>query len=182
MEEASRWRERLGELSVPTLVVHGTEDPVVPYGNGLALAREIPGARAAHAGADRPRAAAGGLGRRRPRHPGAHLPPLTIRTRVQLTPGARCRRSCSRLEEPRLVPEDHRLDPVSQPELPKHVPDVRLHGPLAHDELTGDLGVGEATCHQAEHLPLAGRQLVHLGLEILPGAGKRGELADHRRP
>jgi pimeloyl-ACP methyl ester carboxylesterase len=39
-----RWRERLGELSMPTLVVHGTDDPVVPYGSGVALAREIPGA------------------------------------------------------------------------------------------------------------------------------------------
>jgi pimeloyl-ACP methyl ester carboxylesterase len=36
-----RWRERLPGLSVPTLVVHGTQDVVVPYGNGLALEREI---------------------------------------------------------------------------------------------------------------------------------------------
>ena len=28
-----RWRDRLADLSVPTLVIHGTEDPVVPYGN-----------------------------------------------------------------------------------------------------------------------------------------------------
>jgi pimeloyl-ACP methyl ester carboxylesterase len=40
-----RSRERLGELDMPTLVLHGTEDPVVPYGNGEALAREIPAAR-----------------------------------------------------------------------------------------------------------------------------------------
>jgi len=45
IEGGGRWRERLGELDVPTLVLHGTEDPVVPYGNALALAREIPGAR-----------------------------------------------------------------------------------------------------------------------------------------
>jgi len=38
------WRERLGELRAPALVVHGTDDPVLPYGHGLALAREIPGA------------------------------------------------------------------------------------------------------------------------------------------
>jgi len=44
MEAGDRWRERLGELRAPTLVVHGTDDPVVPYGNGVALAREIPGA------------------------------------------------------------------------------------------------------------------------------------------
>jgi pimeloyl-ACP methyl ester carboxylesterase len=44
-EGGSRWRERLGELDVPTLVIHGTEDPVMPLGHGLALAREIPGAR-----------------------------------------------------------------------------------------------------------------------------------------
>jgi pimeloyl-ACP methyl ester carboxylesterase len=39
-----RWRERLGEIAVPTLVVHGDEDPFFPYGNGVALAAEIPGA------------------------------------------------------------------------------------------------------------------------------------------
>jgi pimeloyl-ACP methyl ester carboxylesterase len=44
MDGGERWRERLGGLSVPTLVVHGTEDPVFPYGHALALAREIPGA------------------------------------------------------------------------------------------------------------------------------------------
>jgi pimeloyl-ACP methyl ester carboxylesterase len=44
-EGGGRWRERLGELDVPTLVIHGTEDPVMPYGHGLALAREIAGAR-----------------------------------------------------------------------------------------------------------------------------------------
>jgi pimeloyl-ACP methyl ester carboxylesterase len=40
-----RWRERLPELAVPALVVHGRRDPIFPIGNGEALAREIPGAR-----------------------------------------------------------------------------------------------------------------------------------------
>lgn len=40
-----RWRERLGSVTSPTLVVHGDEDPFFPYGNGAALAEEIPGAR-----------------------------------------------------------------------------------------------------------------------------------------
>ncbi len=40
-----RWRERLGAVSAPTLVIHGTEDPFFPYGNGVALSEEIPGAR-----------------------------------------------------------------------------------------------------------------------------------------
>jgi pimeloyl-ACP methyl ester carboxylesterase len=39
-----RWRERLPELGIPTLVVHGRRDPFFPVGNGEALAREIPGA------------------------------------------------------------------------------------------------------------------------------------------
>jgi pimeloyl-ACP methyl ester carboxylesterase len=43
-ERTDRWRERLGELDVPTLVVHGSEDPLFPLGRGEALAREIPGA------------------------------------------------------------------------------------------------------------------------------------------
>ena len=41
---AGRWRERLGALDVPALVVHGTEDPVFAVAHGEALAREIPGA------------------------------------------------------------------------------------------------------------------------------------------
>lgn len=40
-----RWRERLGEISVPTLVLHGEDDPFFPIGNGGALAAEIPHAR-----------------------------------------------------------------------------------------------------------------------------------------
>ncbi len=40
-----RWRERLAELAMPTLVVHGRRDPFFPVGNGKALAREIHGAR-----------------------------------------------------------------------------------------------------------------------------------------
>lgn len=34
----------LGQLSAPTLVVHGTEDPVLPYPHGVALADHIPAA------------------------------------------------------------------------------------------------------------------------------------------
>src|SRR6266851_3297170 len=40
-----RWRERLGELTLPTLVVHGRADPFFPVGNGEALADAIPAAR-----------------------------------------------------------------------------------------------------------------------------------------
>lgn len=40
-----RWRERLSELAVPTLVVHGRRDPFFPVGNGETLATEIPDAR-----------------------------------------------------------------------------------------------------------------------------------------
>jgi pimeloyl-ACP methyl ester carboxylesterase len=40
-----RWRERLSELAIPALVVHGRRDPFFPVGNGEALAREISGAR-----------------------------------------------------------------------------------------------------------------------------------------
>jgi pimeloyl-ACP methyl ester carboxylesterase len=40
-----RWRERLPELAIPVLVVHGRRDRFFPVGNGQALSREIPGAR-----------------------------------------------------------------------------------------------------------------------------------------
>ena len=38
-------RPRLGEIRAPTLVLHGTEDPLFPSGHAEALAAEIPGAR-----------------------------------------------------------------------------------------------------------------------------------------
>lgn len=38
-------RERLGQVAVPALVLHGTEDPLFPIGHGEVLVREIPGAR-----------------------------------------------------------------------------------------------------------------------------------------
>ncbi len=40
-----RWRERLPEIKIPTLVVHGRRNRFFPLGNGEAIAREIPGAR-----------------------------------------------------------------------------------------------------------------------------------------
>lgn len=43
-DPGERWRERLRDLAVPTVVLHGTDDPFFPFGNGQALAREIPGA------------------------------------------------------------------------------------------------------------------------------------------
>jgi pimeloyl-ACP methyl ester carboxylesterase len=42
---APRWRQRLGELTLPALVVHGRADPFFPVGNGEALAAAIPAAR-----------------------------------------------------------------------------------------------------------------------------------------
>jgi pimeloyl-ACP methyl ester carboxylesterase len=38
-------RPRLREIRAPTLVLHGTEDPLFPYGHAEALAAVIPGAR-----------------------------------------------------------------------------------------------------------------------------------------
>lgn len=45
IDHGDRWRSRLGQVSAPTLVIHGTEDRFFPIGNGQALADEIPGAR-----------------------------------------------------------------------------------------------------------------------------------------
>jgi pimeloyl-ACP methyl ester carboxylesterase len=42
LDAGPRWRERLPELRVPALVVHGAEDRFFPLGNGQALADEIP--------------------------------------------------------------------------------------------------------------------------------------------
>ncbi|TDC40815.1 alpha/beta hydrolase [Actinomadura sp. KC345] len=44
LDSGPRWRERLGAVTAPTLVIHGEDDPFFPLGNGQALADEIPGA------------------------------------------------------------------------------------------------------------------------------------------
>jgi pimeloyl-ACP methyl ester carboxylesterase len=44
LDVAERWLGRLGEIMAPALVIHGTEDPVLPYTHGLALEAELPNA------------------------------------------------------------------------------------------------------------------------------------------
>jgi pimeloyl-ACP methyl ester carboxylesterase len=44
LEGAEPLRPRLGEIAAPTLILHGTEDPLFPFGHAEALAAEIPGA------------------------------------------------------------------------------------------------------------------------------------------
>jgi pimeloyl-ACP methyl ester carboxylesterase len=44
VDSAGPWRARLGDIAAPTLVVHGTDDPLFPFAHAEALAREIPGA------------------------------------------------------------------------------------------------------------------------------------------
>ena len=43
--DGREWREDLGAVRAPTLVIHGDEDPLFPLAHGAALANEIPGAR-----------------------------------------------------------------------------------------------------------------------------------------
>ncbi|MGA9525389.1 MAG: alpha/beta fold hydrolase [Myxococcaceae bacterium] len=45
LEGGERWYGRLDEIRVPTLVIHGTDDPVLRFAYGQALARGISGAR-----------------------------------------------------------------------------------------------------------------------------------------
>lgn len=42
MKPGSSRRDRLGEIAMPTLVIHGDHDPVFPLGHAEALRREIP--------------------------------------------------------------------------------------------------------------------------------------------
>ena len=42
IEEGELARGRLDEIAAPTLVIHGTADPLFPFGHGEALADEIP--------------------------------------------------------------------------------------------------------------------------------------------
>jgi pimeloyl-ACP methyl ester carboxylesterase len=39
------WRDRLKTITAPTLVIHGDEDPILPYPHGVAVSEEIPGAK-----------------------------------------------------------------------------------------------------------------------------------------
>ena len=39
------WLAELPKITAPTLVIHGTEDPILPYSHGVATADAIPGAR-----------------------------------------------------------------------------------------------------------------------------------------
>lgn len=45
LEEGDPPRGRLADVRIPTLVLHGTDDPLFPPAHGGALAEEIPGAR-----------------------------------------------------------------------------------------------------------------------------------------
>jgi pimeloyl-ACP methyl ester carboxylesterase len=45
LRDEERSREPLSSISAPTLVIHGTADPMFPIGHGEALAEEIPNAR-----------------------------------------------------------------------------------------------------------------------------------------
>jgi pimeloyl-ACP methyl ester carboxylesterase len=44
LDPGEPWRARLAEITAPTLVIHGTEDPFFPFDHARALAREIPNA------------------------------------------------------------------------------------------------------------------------------------------
>ncbi len=43
--DGERHLEPLSSIAAPTLVIHGTADPMFPVGHGEALAEDIPGAR-----------------------------------------------------------------------------------------------------------------------------------------
>jgi pimeloyl-ACP methyl ester carboxylesterase len=44
LDMGDRWRKRLAKVTAPTLVIHGTEDPMYPFAHAQALADEIPAA------------------------------------------------------------------------------------------------------------------------------------------
>ncbi|MCD0447532.1 alpha/beta fold hydrolase [Glycomyces sp. A-F 0318] len=44
LDAGEPWRDRLHRIGAPTLVLHGADDPMFPFGHGKALAAEIPGA------------------------------------------------------------------------------------------------------------------------------------------
>ena len=52
-----------------------------------------------------------------------------------------------------VVGDDHRLDPVAQPQLGEHMADMRLHGRLAHEEIRGSYGVPALSRRVAGYSP-----------------------------
>ena len=44
LDRVSRSAAACAEIQAPTLVIHGTEDPILPYEHGVATAKAIPGA------------------------------------------------------------------------------------------------------------------------------------------
>jgi pimeloyl-ACP methyl ester carboxylesterase len=40
-----QWYGKIGEIGIPTLIIHGTEDPVLPFEHAVALSKTIPGSR-----------------------------------------------------------------------------------------------------------------------------------------
>jgi pimeloyl-ACP methyl ester carboxylesterase len=42
IDPGEEYRERLGEIAAPMLVIHGVEDPLFPFAHAEALAREVP--------------------------------------------------------------------------------------------------------------------------------------------
>ena len=90
-DHGPRWRERLGEITAPTLVLHGEDDPFFPIGNGEALAAEIPGARLVRLGQRRaPPPGPRGPGRRgRAARPHGGLTEATVETATRGDAGRR---------------------------------------------------------------------------------------------
>ncbi|MFL0573740.1 alpha/beta fold hydrolase [Priestia megaterium] len=41
LQGGGQYYDRLSEITIPTLIIHGTEDPALPYEHGLALAKAI---------------------------------------------------------------------------------------------------------------------------------------------
>lgn len=45
IEVGNPWRDKLDNITIPTLVIHGANDPLFPIEHGEAMAKEIPGAK-----------------------------------------------------------------------------------------------------------------------------------------
>jgi len=45
LQGGGQYYDRLSEINIPTLIIHGTKDPALPYEHGLALAKAIPHAK-----------------------------------------------------------------------------------------------------------------------------------------
>jgi len=81
-------------------------------------------------------------------------------------------------DETRFIREHRRLNPVAERELGEDAGHVGLDGPLADEELPGDLGVGQPAGNEAQDIQLALAEAAERALNCIARSGPGHVLFD----